>query len=85
MRNVRFRWVWRYDAMQRKLRIGRLTWLRGEWGRFDAEGRCIPYSFTLTLAVRPALFSWRRELDQLRMTLLGLAVGYHRSAGGRFA
>lgn len=74
-----------YDPMQRKLRLGRIIWERGEWGMKTPDGKCIPYSFMLTLALRPALFSFRREYDQTRLTVLGVSVNYHHSAGGRFA
>ena len=75
----------RWDPTQKKLRLGRVIWERGEWGMKTADGRCIPYSFKLTLALRPKVFSFRREYDQTRITILGVAVNYHRSAGGRFA
>ncbi len=74
-----------YDSTQRKLRLGRIIWERGEWGMKKPDGTCIPYSFMLTLALRPKLFSFRRESDQIRVTVLGVSVNYHWSAGGRFA
>lgn len=73
-----------WDPTQRKLRLGRIVWQRGEYGQYYGDGRCEPYSFMLTFALRPALFSWRRESDQIRATVLGLSVNYHWSAGGRF-
>lgn len=75
---MRFKKIMRYDSTQKKLRLGVFIWQRGAWG----GGR--PYSFKLTLALQPALFSFRREWDQVRMTLLGLSVNYHESAGGTF-
>jgi hypothetical protein len=79
-----FKPVMRWDSQQKKLRLLRLVWSRGEWGMKTADGRCVPYSFKLTFGLRPALLSYRREVDQVRMTVLGVAVSYHWSAGGRF-
>lgn len=80
-----FKKIMRWDRNQRKLRIGAFIWQRGEWGMKTADGRCIPYSFKLTVALRPALFSLHRTWDEVRCTLLGVSLNYHRSAGGRFA
>jgi hypothetical protein len=71
-----------WDPTQRKLRLGRIVWQRGEWGEKRADGTCKPYSFAVSLALRPKLFSFRREYDQVRVTILGVSVNYHRSAGG---
>ncbi len=80
--HLKFRRIMRWDSTLRKLRMFRVVWQRGEWGMKTPSGRCIPYSFALTIGLRPALFSYRRESDQLRMTTLGVAVNYHWSAGG---
>jgi hypothetical protein len=80
---VKFRWIMRWDSDQRRLRIARLLWNRGVWGMKDADGRCVPYSFALTLAIRPAWFSFGSEHGQVRITIAGIAINYHSSAGGQ--
>lgn len=80
--HMKIRRIMRWDPTLRKLRMFRVVWQRGEWGMKTPEGRCIPYSFALTVGLRPALFSFRREYDQVRTTLFGVVVNYHRSAGG---
>jgi len=79
---MKIRSIMRWDATQRKLRMFRVVWQRGQYGAKDIRGRCVPYSFALTIGMRPKLFSITREMDQLRVTAFGLFVNYHQSAGG---
>ena len=80
--HVKFRRIMRWDPTLRKLRMFRVVWQRGEWGMKTPSGSCIPYSFALTVGLRPALFSYNRTWDQTRVTVLGIAINHHRSAGG---
>jgi hypothetical protein len=72
----------RWDPTQKKLRMFRIVWQRGVWGMKDSNGHDLPYSFAVTIGIRPALFSYNRTWDQTRVTLLGVFVNHHRSAGG---
>ena len=78
-RPPRLRWIGRYDAPARMLRLARLTWTRGTVG--DGQG----YSSKLTLALWPRLFHVAREFQSWAVTLLGLRVHLVRSYGGIFA
>ena len=71
--------VMRLDRKGRIFRLARFVW----------DGREItlggwPVSHKLSLAFRPALFSWQREADGWLLTLFGLRIHHRRSWGGRF-
>lgn len=78
MKNLRARWIGRYDPGLRALRLGRVLWERGTVG--DGEG----YSAKLSLALQPRLLRWRRDPGrEWWLTLAGVRVHYKRSYGGR--
>lgn len=74
--SLRARKLMRYDPGSKMLRVGRVVWQRGEVG--DGQG----YSTKLTLGLRPALFSWRRESRGWKLIVLGVRVHLDRSYGG---
>lgn len=74
--HVAFRTVLRRDPSQRMLRLARVVWRRGTVG--DGRG----YSASLSLALRPALFSWRTEYSGWLLTVAGVRLHYQRSYGG---
>lgn len=75
---MRLKWIGRYDAVARLLRLARLTWTKGTVG--DGEG----YSTKLTLALAPRLFCIHREWQSLLVTVCGVRVHHVRSYGGIF-
>jgi hypothetical protein len=75
---MKIKWVGRLDAQARLLRLFRVMWTRGAVG--DGQG----YSAKLSVALRPAFFSIRREWESVAVTVLGLRVHFQRSFGGIF-
>jgi hypothetical protein len=75
---MRFKRVCRWSRGERLFRVARWTWERGRVG--DGRG----YGAKFSLAFRPALFQFRRELDGWLFTVLGVRLHYARSYGGRF-
>lgn len=73
MKNLRFKFVGRFDEIQRHLRLFRIMWERGTPG---VDG----YSAKLAVGLQPKIFHW----DDGRLTLFGLRVHYCRSYGGVF-
>lgn len=77
--NLRNKWVFRQDGIQRFFRIARVMWERGEVG-------CGGYSAKLSVALDNSF--WRGvERDaktDWRFTLLGVRLHYCRSYGGIF-
>jgi len=78
--NLRFRRVMTWSADERKVRLFRIVWERGVVG--DGRG----YSAFLSLGLIPRLAAFQRKptFCELRVTLLGVALHYRRSYGGRF-
>ena len=77
MKNLRARWIGRYDASLRALRLGRVMWERGTVG--DGDG----YSSKLSLALHPRLLRWQRDPGRgWCLTLAGVRVHYQRAYGG---
>jgi hypothetical protein len=74
--HLAFRAVMRRDPRLRMFRLARVVWQRGVVG--DGRG----YSSSLSLALRPALFSWRRERSGWLLTVAGARLHYQRSYGG---
>lgn len=81
MSNLRIRWVFRRDEIQRFFRIARVLW---ENGRPGFPGG---YSAKLSLAWDWRLFRLpKRDADtDWRFTAFGLRLHYCRSYGGVFA
>lgn len=71
---LRVKGVFRFDEIQRHLRLFRVMWERGVVG--DGHG----YSAKLAVGFRPKLFHW----DDGRLTIFGLRIHYCRSYGGTF-
>jgi hypothetical protein len=67
-----FKWVNVYDPSLTMFRVCRLVWTRGKWG----EGG---YDACLSLALRPALFSFHREYEAWLLTICGVRLHYKRS------
>ena len=78
MTNLVFKKVFRYDPVQKKLRIFRLMRSFGVVG--DGNG----YSEKLAIALRPVLFRWQTGFDEWRLIFLGIDIHYYRSYGGVF-
>lgn len=70
------RFVLRPARRERLFRVARAVWQRGVVG--DGRG----YSSSVSLALRPALFSWRKEWDGWLLTVAGVRLHYQRSYGG---
>lgn len=73
---MKFKTVFRYDHLQRKLRLFRLLWRRG------TPGRPPGYSAKLSAALVPKLFGWNREYFGWRLTLFGVQFHHLKSYGG---
>jgi hypothetical protein len=71
---VKFKTVFRRDGLM--VRLFRVMWTRGTVG--DGKG----YSCKFSVAVRPTLFRWRRELGGWLLTLAGVRLHFDRSYGG---
>lgn len=82
MSNLRMRWVFRRDEIQRFFRIARVLWERGEPGKPGGG-----YSAKFSVALDPALVRWpaRDASTDWRFTLFGVRLHYCRSYGGVFA
>lgn len=79
MSNLRAKWVFRHDEIQRHFRIVRILWERGIPGKPGGG-----YSAKLAVGIGPRLFS-RIERDALtdwRFTIFGIRLHYNRSYGG---
>lgn len=75
-----FRWIFRFDAIQRHLRVARITWQRGRVG--DGEG----YSGKFSIALAPRVFEWSNlAAHDWCFTVFWLRLHYARSYGGVFA
>lgn len=80
MTNLRIRWVFRHDEIQRHLRLFRVIWERGRVG--DGEG----YSAKLAVGLTPRLLGFHRDArTDFIVSILGLRIHYSRSYGGIFA
>lgn len=84
-----FKWVGRYSAEERMLRLIRIAWPRhGGPGGSEKEAtgkrtRCrVGYCASVTLAIRPRLFLFHRELHGVIVTVFGLRIHYRKSYGG---
>lgn len=79
--SMRLRLFWRYDPTMCMVRLGRIVWQNSVAGELVGQGG---YSCKLSLALRPALFSFYRDYDGWRLTLAGLRLHFKRSYGGVF-
>lgn len=79
MENLRCKWVFRIDTIQRHFRLWRIMYERGQVG--DGKG----YSVKVTIALARAWWARERLATYDRMVIvLGLRLHYSRSYGGRF-
>lgn len=69
---LKIRWIFRFDGIQKHLRLFRIT-----WGRKGI-------SHKLTLALSPKLFMPNKESGGFLFTLLGVRVHHAISRGGYF-
>lgn len=76
---MRLKPMFTYSPRERKVRVARLIWERGNVG--DGKG----YSAFLSLALMPRLFRIERSPLRLRVVMLGVSLHYARTYGGRFA
>lgn len=78
VKNLRARWIGRWDGCGRVLRLVRVMWERGTVG--DGRG----YSVKLSLGLRPKLFERRSEGHGRGwwLTLAGVRLHYQRAYGG---
>jgi hypothetical protein len=70
------RFVLRRDRHACLFRVARAVWQRGVVG--DGRG----YSSSVSLALRPSLFSWRKEWNGWILTIVGVRLHYRRDYGG---
>lgn len=75
---MRVKWLGRWDARNRLLRLFRVMWERGQVG--DGKG----YSVKLSVGLGSTLLHWRRESDGWILAALGVRLHYRWSYGGRF-
>jgi hypothetical protein len=75
---MRFKRLMTWDQGQTKLRLLRIIWERGIWGKGG-------YSACFSLALMPKLFRFERKAHNYRLVLIGISFHYMRSYGGRFA
>lgn len=75
---MRIKRVMRWDSIQRKLRLFRLVWNRGDVGGGG-------YSVKFSVALRPQLFSFWEDWREWQLTLLGVSLHKQVSYGGIFA
>jgi hypothetical protein len=73
-----FKNVMCWDSQQKKFRLFRFVWNKGEVG---AGG----YSTKISAAIRPQLFSFWKDFREWQLTLFGVSVHKKVSYGGRFA
>ena len=72
------KWVMRFDATQRKLRLFRVIRNVGNVG--DGKG----FSQKHAVALRPRLFGFWRSSEDWRAVFLGVEIHSVKSFGGRF-
>lgn len=67
-----FKLVNRYDPRLKMLRLFRIIWTKGEWGKggYDAK---------LSVALKPAIFRFHREHGAWLLTLCGVRLHYQKS------
>ncbi len=75
---MKFKWVFRYDATERKFRLFRLIWVNGQVG--DGAG----YSGKIAVSLLLKLFSCSVDYDRWRLTIFGVSVHKRLSYGGVF-
>ena len=72
---MKLKQVWRWSARERKLRMMRLLWARGDVG-FGG------YSSKVSLALCVKLVGFSRGLCEWRLTVLGVQVHHQWAYGG---
>lgn len=76
---MRIKSVITYEPTQRKVRLFRVMWERGEVG--NGHG----YSAKIAVSLCPRLFQFERDFNEWRVTVLGVSVHKKLSYGGIFA
>lgn len=77
---LKFRWIGRFDEIQRHLRLVRIIRTRGVVG--DGKG----YSSKLAFGLWPKLFGYVRDArTDFLVTALGVRIHYSRSYGGHYS
>lgn len=71
--------VFTWSSRERKLRLFRVLWERGKVGQAGGG-----YSAKCAVALVPKLWGLYCQIDEWRVTLLGLQMHYLRSYSGRF-
>ena len=76
---MKFKRIMRWDSREKKLRLFRIIWNRGEVG--DGKG----FSACFSVALVRKLFKFDTTIyDQVRVVIFGLSLHYMRSYGGKF-
>jgi hypothetical protein len=74
---IRFKWVFRYDKYEKILRIFRVCF---DVGEMDGKG----YSAKISLALSRKVFKIQKEMDGIRLHILGIRIHFKKSYGGYF-
>jgi len=77
MAKIKFKLIETFDPVERKVRLFRLIWKKGEVGKGG-------YSSFLSLSLLPRLFKFEQDFNEWRLTLLGISLHKKVSYGGVF-